>query len=77
MANDILRSVESRLYVALQHYGNVHRGSGHGSFISTRPYEHARGVVLDYLGLGSDHVVIFATPWRLQGLLRQLPTRAA
>jgi len=73
---DNLAAVEARVRLALEHYANVHRGSGHNSQISTQLYEHARDLVLDYLGLGSDHVVIFCTPWRLEALRRRLPKRA-
>jgi selenocysteine lyase/cysteine desulfurase len=71
-----LDGVEASLALALEHYGNVHRGSGHNSQITTRLYEHARGVVLAHLGLGDDHVVIFGTPWRIAALRGQLRERA-
>ncbi|HJX52160.1 MAG TPA: aminotransferase class V-fold PLP-dependent enzyme [Polyangia bacterium] len=71
-----LAAIEASVYGALEHYANVHRGSGHNSQISTQLYEHARAVVLDHLGLDQEHVVIFGTPWRLEKLQRQLPGHA-
>jgi selenocysteine lyase/cysteine desulfurase len=72
--NQHLGAIEASVLAALEHYANVHRGSGHSSRISTALYEHARSVVLHHLGLGRDHAVIFCTPWRLETLLRQLPS---
>jgi|GEM_PF-5498047 len=55
----LARSVHS----ALETYSNVHRGSGHFSEISTRLFEQAREVVLQYLELDrKKFTVIFGTP---------------
>lgn len=60
------------VYTALQHYSNVHRGSGHHSKVSTYLFEKARDVVLEYLGLGkASYRVIFTNPSGL-GELRDL-----
>lgn len=61
------------VYVALETYSNVHRGSGHYSLVSTHLYEEARDIVLEYLGLNKDrYVVIFCTPRRAEALKAQL-----
>jgi len=62
------------VHAALETYSNVHRGSGHNSMVSTRLFEQARDIVLEYLGLngGLSHadkyVVIFCTPRRAEVL---------
>jgi selenocysteine lyase/cysteine desulfurase len=54
---------------ALETYSNVHRGTGHKSMVSTYLYEHAREIVLEYMGLGlSRYVVIFCTLRRAEKL---------
>ncbi len=56
---ELERSVE----VALEHYSNVHRGTGHSSVISTDLFERARAIILRHLGLEErEHVVVFCTP---------------
>jgi selenocysteine lyase/cysteine desulfurase len=58
---------------ALETYSNVHRGSGHNSVVSTRLYEEARDIVLEYLGLNKARfAVIFCTPRRAAALEAQL-----
>lgn len=67
------RSVQT----ALATYANVHRGSGHGSLVSTHLYEQARRIVLDYLRLDQDKFeVIFCTPWGAELLKAQLDPRS-
>lgn len=57
--------LEKGIHAVLETYSNVHRGSGHNSMVSTYLYEHARDIVLEYLGLRkSKYVVIFCTPGR-------------
>jgi selenocysteine lyase/cysteine desulfurase len=57
------------VHAALETYSNVHRGSGLNSIVSTRLYEHARDIVLEYLGLSkTKYVVIFCTPRRAEAL---------
>ncbi len=66
---ELVRGVEA----ALQTYSNVHRGSGHSSLVSTRLFEQARDVVLEYLGLREDtHVVVFCAPRRAEVLSARL-----
>jgi selenocysteine lyase/cysteine desulfurase len=55
-----LLELEKRVYIAVQRYSNVHRGAGQHAQISTRLYESAREIVLEYFGLNDDgYVVIF------------------
>jgi len=68
---ELFRSME----VALEHYSNVHRGTGQHSQISTELYEHARNEVLEYLdidlpkpGEESSRVVIFGSERYLRTL---------
>jgi selenocysteine lyase/cysteine desulfurase len=59
------QEIERTVHAALETYSNVHRGSGHHALVSTRLYEQARDIVLDYLGLSREkYVVIFCTPRR-------------
>ncbi|HET9655066.1 MAG TPA: aminotransferase class V-fold PLP-dependent enzyme [Kineosporiaceae bacterium] len=58
----------------LETYANVHRGSGYTSMVSTYLYEHARGVVLDQLGLDRRrYIVVFCSPRQAEQLQAQLP----
>lgn len=61
------------VHAALETYANVHRGSGHASMVSTRLFEQARDIVLEYLRLPKDqYVVIFCTPRRAEALKAHL-----
>jgi hypothetical protein len=40
---------EESVFATLQTYSNVHRGSGHFPKVTTRLYEKAREIVLEYL----------------------------
>jgi selenocysteine lyase/cysteine desulfurase len=54
--------LERGVYAALETYSNVHRGSGHNSMVSTHLFEHAREIVLEYMGFKKGKfVVIFCT----------------
>lgn len=65
--------LERGVYAALETYSNVHRGSGHNSLVSSQLYEHARGVVLEYMGLNKDrYIVIFCSPKRTSELISLL-----
>ncbi|MBL6449557.1 aminotransferase class V-fold PLP-dependent enzyme [Fulvivirga sp. 29W222] len=65
--------LERSVYAALETYANVHRGSGHNSLVSSQLYEHARGVVLEYMGLNKDkYIVIFSSPKRTSELISLL-----
>ncbi len=67
-----IKELEHGIHVALETYSNVHRGSGHFSAITTQLYEHAREIVLGYLGLSRGYVVIFTTPRSADRLMAQL-----
>jgi selenocysteine lyase/cysteine desulfurase len=61
--------LEGSVYLALETYSNVHRGSGHKSMVTTRLYEQARDEVLDWLGLEKNQfTAIFCTPERASAL---------
>jgi len=65
--------LEKVIFSALEMYSNVHRGSGHKSMVTTCLYDHARDVVLEYLGLNhSKYSVIFSNPFRAEILMSQL-----
>ena len=65
--------LEHAVLAALETYSNVHRGSGHHSMVSTYLYEHARKIVLEYLGLSKvNYQVIFCSPRRATSLVAQL-----
>jgi selenocysteine lyase/cysteine desulfurase len=67
--------LERGVQAALETYSNVQRGSGHNSMVTTHLYEHARDVVLEYLGLKKDkYEVIFCTPRRAELLKVKLKT---
>ena len=70
---EALAELERGVNAALETYSNVHRGSGHNSMMSTRLFEQARDIVLEYLGLSRDkYVVIFCTPRRAEALKARL-----
>jgi selenocysteine lyase/cysteine desulfurase len=57
------KEFEVSLYSALETYSNVHRGNGQFSMISTKLFEQARQIVLDYLGLDKGkYLVFFSSP---------------
>jgi selenocysteine lyase/cysteine desulfurase len=61
--------LEQSVQAALETYSNVHRGSGQASMVSTHLYEHARDIILEYLGLSKDkYTVIFCSPRRAEQL---------
>lgn len=65
--------LEKSLFEALKTYSNVHRGSGHKSMASTALFEHARHIVLEYLGLDPrKYQVIFCTPYQAEILMKKL-----
>jgi selenocysteine lyase/cysteine desulfurase len=52
-------------------YANVHRGSGHFSMATTELYEHARKVVLDFVGRpNKGHVVIFSSALKASKIIQ-------
>jgi selenocysteine lyase/cysteine desulfurase len=70
---DSFAELEQGVFAALETYSNVHRGSGHFSKTSTKNYEQAREMVLDYAGLNkADYRVIFCTPRRAEVFMKHL-----
>ena len=69
--------LEKNVFSALEIYSNVHRGSGHFSMTTTHLYEHAREIVLEYLGMNKrKYVVVFCTPRSAELLKTQLEPRS-
>lgn len=65
--------LERGVHAALETYSNVHRGSGHNSMVSSHLYEHARDIVLEYMGLNKErYIVIFCSSKRTNDLTSQL-----
>lgn len=74
---DAFAELERGVHAALETYSNVHRGSGHNSMVSTFLFEHAREIVLEYLGLRKGkYMVIFCTPGRAAVLTAQLDPKS-
>ena len=75
--DEAFTELENSVYIALNTYANVHRGTGHYSMVTTHLYEQARDIVLDYLGLKKNRfVVIFCTPERASALKARLKTNS-
>ncbi|UCF97327.1 MAG: aminotransferase class V-fold PLP-dependent enzyme [Spirochaetaceae bacterium] len=69
----IFQELEQKTRLALRRYASVHRGAGQHAQISTRLYERARKIVLDYLELdGNDYCAIFGTRRSLSRLNRSI-----
>jgi selenocysteine lyase/cysteine desulfurase len=67
------RQIENSINSALETYSNVHRGSGHFSGVTTRLYEKAREIVLDYLGISkAGYTVIFCSARMARGFSKVL-----
>ncbi|MFX0018692.1 MAG: aminotransferase class V-fold PLP-dependent enzyme [Promethearchaeota archaeon] len=68
-----LTELERSVYVALETYSNVHRGTGYNSMVTTALYERAREIILEYLDLDKEkYVVIFTTSLRMKRFKRKL-----
>jgi selenocysteine lyase/cysteine desulfurase len=73
ITNDARKTLSESIKAALETYSNVHRGSGHFSKITTRLYEKAREIVLEYLELRKQsYHVVFCTPARAETLQQKL-----
>ena len=73
ITNAAQKTLSESIKAALETYSNVHRGSGHFSKVTTRLYEKAREIVLEYLELRKQrYLVVFCTPGRAQSLLQKL-----
>jgi len=74
---DAYVALEQGVFAALESYSNVHRGSGHNSMVSTRLYDQAGDIVLEYLGLkNAGYTVIFCTLARADALMAQLESKS-
>jgi selenocysteine lyase/cysteine desulfurase len=70
---DCFTELERGVKAALETYSNVHRGTGHFSMVSTRLFEAAREIIMEYLGLDKKrYVVVFCTPERAEIYKTQL-----
>ena len=70
---DFFVELERGVQAALETYSNVHRGSGHFSMVSTRLFEAAREIILEYLRLDKKrYVIVFCTPERAEILKTKL-----
>jgi selenocysteine lyase/cysteine desulfurase len=66
--------LERAVETALATYSNVHRGSGHHARATTRLYDRAKDIVLEYLQLDRRrHLVVFCSPRRATKLTGALP----
>lgn len=67
------KELERGVRKALETYSNVHRGTGHYSLITTKLFEHARDIILNYLGLDkTEYIAIFCTPHLFEKFKEQL-----
>lgn len=65
--------LEGAMLSSLENYSNVYRGSGYKSIVTTKLFERAREIVLEYLGLSkAGYLVIFCTSRRALALKEQL-----
>jgi selenocysteine lyase/cysteine desulfurase len=65
--------LEGAMLSSLENYSNVYRGSGYKSMVTTKLFERAREIVLEYLGLtNTGYLVIFCTPRRALRLTKLL-----
>ncbi|HOX54951.1 MAG TPA: aminotransferase class V-fold PLP-dependent enzyme, partial [Candidatus Omnitrophota bacterium] len=70
--------LERRVEIVLQRYSNVHRGTGQHSLISTELFEHARDVILDFLGLDKNkYTLIFGDSISLAALTSRIKDKSA
>ncbi len=73
---EALSELEKSVYTLLETYSNVHRGSGHNSIVTSRLYDQAREIVLDYLQLPREkYVAIFCSPRRAELLTKGIDAR--
>jgi len=73
---NVYQELEKGVIEALKTYSNVHRGSGHYSQVTTRLFEQARGILLEFLGLDNNsHTVVFGNPRSSVILAGQLKTK--
>jgi selenocysteine lyase/cysteine desulfurase len=71
-----MSELKQSVYIALETYSNVHRGSGYNSAVTTKLFEDARDIVMDYIGLNKNKfVIIFCTPRREKLLMSQIASK--
>lgn len=63
--------LESGVFLALETYSNVHRGSGHFSMVTTHLFEEARNIVLEYLNLKKSNYTVIFCGSRSAGMLKK------
>ncbi|MGE5123719.1 MAG: aminotransferase class V-fold PLP-dependent enzyme, partial [Acidobacteriaceae bacterium] len=71
-----MKSVQQAVNDFLAYYSSVHRGTGFKSQLSTRAYEQARHIVLDFFGANAeDHTCIFGknTTEAINKIARRFP----
>lgn len=73
---EVSSELEKSIYTLLETYSNVHRGSGYNSIVTSRLYDQAREIVLDYLQLPPEkYIVIFCSPRRAELLTKGIDAR--
>ncbi|MFX1303769.1 MAG: aminotransferase class V-fold PLP-dependent enzyme [Promethearchaeota archaeon] len=74
--SEAFNKLERAIYMALETYSNVHRGTGHNSMVTTALYEQARKSILQYLQLNKNkYVVFFCSPLRSKIFRTQLNSK--
>jgi cysteine desulfurase/selenocysteine lyase len=71
-----MKAVQQTVNDFLVYYSSIHRGTGFKSQLSTHAYEHARQIVMEFVGANpQDHVCIFGknTTEAINKLARRLP----
>ncbi|MFX0134534.1 MAG: aminotransferase class V-fold PLP-dependent enzyme [Candidatus Hodarchaeota archaeon] len=75
-SSEAFNKLERTIYMALETYSNVHRGTGHNSMVTTALYEQARKIILEYLQLNKNkYVVFFCSPLRSEIFKTQLSSK--
>lgn len=72
-----IRDLESRVEKALETYSGVHRGNGCFSEVTTKMYEHAREIILAFLGLDPEkYLIVFCSGYASKMIEQQLPSNS-
>lgn len=70
-----VRDLESRVEKALETYSGVHRGNGCFSEVTTKIYEYAREIILEFLKLNPEkHLVVFCSGYAFKIIEQQIPS---
>jgi selenocysteine lyase/cysteine desulfurase len=67
-----IAEIENAIYLALETYSNIHRGKGHFSMATTRLFEQARSIVLEFLNLKKSRYTVIFSGSRSAGILKKL-----